>query len=168
MLGAAPQRPQRGDLGPRPGPGRSRPPLRRGASQVAASPDRASRPPARPAPRSERARANELEKRGDGRLRGPGAALSAALTASPSNPWSRYELFPFPGRAGAGRRGAIPGGSALPVQQIPEAPAGRGAVPQESQGRSNDEGCRLAAPRSTEASRNRAVRDLAESRASRP
>lgn len=102
----------------------------------------------------ERARANELEKRGD--IFGAGAALSAALTANPSNPWSRYDYSRFLAEQG---QGAEAQSLMAPLYQSSDPEALQAAALfSESQGR-NEEAVGLLR-RVPEASRNRAVRDL--------
>jgi Flp pilus assembly protein TadD len=102
----------------------------------------------------ERARATELEKRGD--IFGAGAALSAALTANPSNPWSRYDYSRFLAEQG---QGAEAQSLMTPLYQSSDPEALQAAALfSESQGR-NEEAVGLLR-RVPEASRNRAVRDL--------
>jgi cellulose synthase operon protein C len=102
----------------------------------------------------ERARANELQKRGD--TFGAGAALSAALTANPNNPWSRYDYAKF-----LADQGQEPEAQSLmaPLYQSSDPESLQAAaLYSESRGR-NEEAVGLLR-RVPEASRTRAVKDL--------
>lgn len=103
----------------------------------------------------ERARATDLQSRGD--VFGAGAALSAALSAMPSNPWSRYDYARFLAEQGQGGE-AQSLMAPLYLSSDPEA-LQAAALFSESRGR-NEEAVGLLR-RVPEASRNRAVRDLA-------
>ncbi len=102
----------------------------------------------------ERARANELQRRGD--VFGAGAALSAALTAMPTNPWSRYDYARFLAEQGQGDE-AQSLMAPLYLSSDPES-LQAAALFSESRGR-NEEAVGLLR-RVPEASRNRAVREL--------
>lgn len=102
----------------------------------------------------ERARANELQKRGD--TFGAGAALSAALTANPSNPWSRYDYARF--LAEQGQEAEAQSLMAPLYQSSDPESLQAAALYSESRGR-NEEAVGLLR-RVPEASRTRAVRDL--------
>lgn len=102
----------------------------------------------------ERARANELQKRGD--TFGAGAALSAALTANPNNPWSRYDYARFLAEQG---QEAEAQSLMAPLYQSSDPEALQAAaLYSESRGR-NDEAIGLLR-RVPDASRTRAVKDL--------
>lgn len=102
----------------------------------------------------ERARAGELQKRGD--TFGAGAALSAALTANPTNPWSRYDYAKFLAEHG---QEAEAQSLMTPLYQSSDPEALQAAaLYSESRGR-NDEAIGLLR-RVPEASRTRAVKDL--------
>lgn len=102
----------------------------------------------------ERARANELQKRGD--IFGAGAALSAALTANPSNPWSRYDYARF--LAEQGQEAEAQSLMAPLYQSSDPESLQAAALYSESRGR-NEEAVGLLR-RVPEASRTRAVKDL--------
>lgn len=102
----------------------------------------------------ERARANELQRRGD--TFGAGAALSAALTANPSNPWSRYDYAKF--LAEQGQEAEAQSLMAPLYQSSDPESLQAAALYSESRGR-NEEAVGLLR-RVPEASRTRAVRDL--------
>jgi len=102
----------------------------------------------------ERARANELQKRGD--TFGAGAALSAALTANPANPWSRYDYARF--LAEQGQEAEAQSLMAPLYQSSDPESLQAAALYSESRGR-NDEAVGLLR-RVPEASRTRAVKDL--------
>lgn len=102
----------------------------------------------------ERARAGELQKRGD--TFGAGAALSAALTANPNNPWSRYDYAKFLADQG---QDAEAQSLMAPLYQSSDPEALQAAaLYSESRGR-NDEAIGLLR-RVPEASRTRQVKDL--------
>ncbi|HJV42709.1 cellulose synthase subunit BcsC-related outer membrane protein [Caulobacter sp.] len=102
----------------------------------------------------ERARANELQRRGD--TFGAGAALSAALTANPSNPWSRYDYARFLAEQG---QEAEAQSLMAPLYQSSDPEALQAAaLYSESRGR-NEEAVGLLR-RVPEAGRTRAVKDL--------
>ncbi|PZR37426.1 cellulose synthase subunit BcsC-related outer membrane protein [Caulobacter segnis] len=102
----------------------------------------------------ERARANELQRRGD--TFGAGAALSAALSANPSNPWSRYDYARF--LAEQGQEAEAQSLMAPLYQSSDPESLQAAALYSESRGR-NDEAVGLLR-RVPEASRTRAVKDL--------
>lgn len=102
----------------------------------------------------ERARANELQKRGD--TFGAGAALSAALSANPSNPWSRYDYARF--LAEQGQEAEAQSLMAPLYQSSDPESLQAAALYSESRGR-NEEAVGLLR-RVPEASRTRAVKDL--------
>lgn len=102
----------------------------------------------------ERARATELQKRGD--TFGAGAALSAALTANPNNPWSRYDYAKF--LADQGQEAEAQSLMAPLYQSSDPEALQAAALYSESRGR-NDEAIGLLR-RVPEASRTRAVKDL--------
>jgi len=102
----------------------------------------------------ERARANELQKRGD--TFGAGAALSAALTANPSNPWSRYDYARFLAEQG---QEAEAQSLMAPLYQSSD-PESLQAAALYSESRGHNEEAVGLLRRVPEASRTRAVRDL--------